>query len=772
MADEELTPQTYEGERSDAGERHGSGTAAFANGDTYAGGYALGQRCGAGVYTSAAGAYTGSYSENLRDGSGVMDYADGGRYEGSWSKGYRHGGGIYDFPNGDYYDGSWAAGAKHGVGVYFFAGSMSQFHGYWELGCFLGGTWTHQDGTVFVSAFAKAVDVGSLPSGRGIYYTSSGNAQSVVFAGSRWTKLGSPKTAARTSLPALLETLGLACPQPFAAMKALAPGMIVPPPRVIVCGAPASGKGEQCEKILQKYGLQHVSTGDVIRKAIAAGSELGKEAQACMLAGHSVPDEMLTPLVVEALSSESCEEFGWLLDGFPRTQAQAQALKDAGVAPSLMLVLDVSDVDLIDKSVNRRLDPVTGDMYDMLTNPPPEGEVTDRVITRKDDSKSVVQARLHSYHETVEGVAGVFPDVVRSVDAFRSADTVFEEVCMRMDGVDVPPRVVLLGAPASGKGAHADMIVKKYGVTHVSPAGVLRAAIQAAPPNEEYDAAKSAAAALQEEATACGAIVEEKAAALAEAEAAAAVQEPAEGEEPAEVPAEAAEALATAQAAMAETQAELERLQGELATATETEKSLQGPLLDAVEHMSAGESVPDDLLMPLMVAFLQSDEVRTTGWLLDGFPRSASQVDALAAAKCGPHVVLLLDCPDELVIERMEGRRLDPETGTIYHLVYSPPEDEEVEARLVQRKDDRREVVQASLDEFHASASTVTDGRFASRVRRVDSSRGEETIAADICARIEGRLVAPKVVVAGAPGSGKGAHCEWLINMLGVEHAF
>ena len=582
--------------------------------------------------------------------------------------------------------------------------------------------------------------------------------------------MGGPQTAARSSLPVLLETLGLACPQAFAAMKALAPGMIVPPPRVIVCGAPASGKGEQCEKILHKYGMQHISTGDVIRQAIKAGSELGREAQAFMLAGQSVPDEILTTLVVGSLNSEACQEFGWMLDGFPRTQAQAQALKDAGVAPSLMLVLDVSDEDLIAKSVNRRLDPETGEIYDMLHSPPPEGDVADRVITRKDDSESVVQARIHSYHEAVEGVAGVFTDVVRSMDAFRDADVVFEEVCMRMDGVDVPPRVVLLGAPASGKGALADMIVEKYGVTHVSPAGVLRAAIQAAPPNEEHDAAKSSAAALQEEATACGAIVEEKAAALAEAEAAAAVPGSAEGEEPAEVPAEAAEALATAQAAMAETQAELERLQGEHATATETLKGLRGPLLDAVEHMSAGETVPDDLLMPLMVAYLQSDEIRSTGWLLDGFPRTAAQVDALAAAKCGPHVVLLLDCPDELVIERIEGRRLDPETGTIYHMQYSPPEDEEVEARLVQRKDDRREVVQASLDKFHASASSVTGGAFSSRVRRVDSSRSEETIAADICSRIEGRVIAPKLVVAGAPGSGKGAHCEWLIKMLGVEH--
>ena len=107
--------------------------------------------------------------------------------------------------------------------------------------------------------------------------------------------------------------LGLECPKPFKAMKALAPGMIVPPPRVIVCGAPASGKGEQCEKILTKFGLTHVTTGSVIRQAIAAGTELGKEAQGYLLSGLQVPDELLTPLMVNALGQEDCEEHGWLI---------------------------------------------------------------------------------------------------------------------------------------------------------------------------------------------------------------------------------------------------------------------------------------------------------------------------------------------------------------------------------------------------------------------------------------------------------------------------
>eukprot|EP01043_Picozoa_sp_COSAG02_P014011 COSAG02_NODE_570_length_20203_cov_8.049990_1_plen_822_part_00 len=770
MGEEEPAVQSYEGERNDAGQRHGSGTATFANGDKYTGGYVDGLRCGEGVYDSAAGdKYTGGYAENLRHGAGVMAYADGSTYEGAWCRGYRHGEGIYDYANGDYYEGAWAGGAKHGLGVYFFAESRSQFHGYWDCGSFLGGTWTHQDGTVYVGAFEKAVDVSSLPS---TFYTPSGNSQSMVCAGSRWDLLGSPTSSERPALPVLLESLGLESPKPFAAMKKLAPGMIVPPPRVIVAGAPASGKGEQCEKLLDKYGLKHISTGSVIRDAILAGSDLGKEAQAYMLAGQSVPDELLTPLVKEALDSEDCEEHGWLLDGFPRTQVQAQSLKDAGIAPSVMLVLDVPDKVLINNCVHRRLDPHTGDIYDILTNPPPEGEVADRVVQRRDDNEEVVRARLHSYHETVESVAGVFLDVVRSVDANRSSDAVFAEVCARINGDHVPPRVMGLGAPASGKGKHCENILNKFGLAHVTPAGVIRAAIRAQPPNEEYDAAQATVAELTEQIAAQEATVQEHQNALDEATAAAVVEEPAEGEEPAEVPAEAAAALEAAQAACDGAHDALVSLQEQLATAQATAIELQGPLLTAMNHMALGETVPDELLMPLMIEHLRSEEIRASGWLLDGFPRTASQADALAAAECGPHVVLMLDCPDNLVLERLEGRRLDPETGTIYHMTYSPPEDEEVLARLVQRKDDRREVIQSSLDEFHTSANEVTgvDAVFNSRVRRVDCSRTDASIDADIVARLEGRAVAPKIIIAGAPGSGKGKQSEWLIAMLGVEH--
>ena len=116
-------------------------------------------------------------------------------------------------------------------------------------------------------------------------------------------------------------------------------------PRIIIAGAPASGKGAQCERIRAKYGIDIIGTGDLLRAAVANDSnELGRAAKSYMDKGETVPDELLVPLVVERLighGNEEAQSRGWLLDGFPRTAEQAEALKSAGVVPDLLLVIDV-----------------------------------------------------------------------------------------------------------------------------------------------------------------------------------------------------------------------------------------------------------------------------------------------------------------------------------------------------------------------------------------------------------------------------------------------
>jgi len=139
----------------------------------------------------------------------------------------------------------------------------------------------------------------------------------------------------------------------------------------IISGAPASGKGTQCEGIVEKYGLTHISTGDMLRAAVQAGTETGKQADGFMKAGQLVPDAVIIAMVKERLDMDDCKKNGWLLDGFPRTGAQAAALEEIGVEPDCVILLEVPDEELIKRVVGRRSDPETGKIYHMTFFPPP-----------------------------------------------------------------------------------------------------------------------------------------------------------------------------------------------------------------------------------------------------------------------------------------------------------------------------------------------------------------------------------------------------------------
>jgi adenylate kinase len=130
--------------------------------------------------------------------------------------------------------------------------------------------------------------------------------------------------------------------------------------RLIISGAPASGKGTQCEKIIEEFKVPHLSTGDMLRAAVKAGSPLGKEAKAYMDAGKLVPDSLVINLVKEKLATPECVNGGWLLDGFPRTGEQAKALQQANINPDKVVLLDVPDIALIERVTGRRTDPETG----------------------------------------------------------------------------------------------------------------------------------------------------------------------------------------------------------------------------------------------------------------------------------------------------------------------------------------------------------------------------------------------------------------------------
>ncbi|WZZ78765.1 hypothetical protein YC2023_099337 [Brassica napus] len=216
-------------------------------------------------------------------------------------------------------------------------------------------------------------------------------------------------------------------PQSFPTSTALVKCCVKEPLKVMISGAPASGKGTQCELIVQKFGLVHISTGDLLREEVSSGTEIGNKAKEFMNSGSLVPDEIVIAMVAGRLSREDAKKNGWLLDGFPRTFAQAQSLDKLNVKPDIFLLLDVPEEILIERCVGRRLDPVTGKIYHVKSYPPESDEVKARLVMRPDDTEEKVKARLQIYKQNSEAIISAYSDVMIKIDANRPKEMVFEE---------------------------------------------------------------------------------------------------------------------------------------------------------------------------------------------------------------------------------------------------------------------------------------------------------------------------------------------------------
>ncbi|XP_010542084.1 PREDICTED: adenylate kinase 5, chloroplastic [Tarenaya hassleriana] len=200
------------------------------------------------------------------------------------------------------------------------------------------------------------------------------------------------------------------------------------PLKVMISGAPASGKGTQCELIVQKFGLVHISTGDLLRAEVSSGTDIGNQAKGFMNSGRLVPDEIVIKMVTARLSREDARERGWLLDGFPRTFAQAQSLEKLNIRPDIFLLLDVPDETLIDRCVGRRLDPVTGKIYHVKSFPPESDEIKERLVTRPDDTEEKVKSRLQIYKQNCEATVSAYSRVMTKMDGNMPKEVVFKEI--------------------------------------------------------------------------------------------------------------------------------------------------------------------------------------------------------------------------------------------------------------------------------------------------------------------------------------------------------
>ena len=184
--------------------------------------------------------------------------------------------------------------------------------------------------------------------------------------------------------------------------------------RIILLGPPGAGKGTQAQFICQQFGIPQISTGDMLRAAVAAGTPLGQQAKAIMESGGLVSDDIIVGLVKERILESDCEN-GCLFDGFPRTIPQAQAMVEEKIAIDHVLEIAVEDDEIINRLSGRRVHPGSGRVYHVVFNPPKESGVDDEtgepLIQREDDREETVRNRLAVYHDQTQPLVNFYRDL-------------------------------------------------------------------------------------------------------------------------------------------------------------------------------------------------------------------------------------------------------------------------------------------------------------------------------------------------------------------------
>ncbi|HZV99377.1 MAG TPA: adenylate kinase [Methylophilaceae bacterium] len=183
--------------------------------------------------------------------------------------------------------------------------------------------------------------------------------------------------------------------------------------RIILLGAPGAGKGTQATYIKEKFNIPQISTGDMLRAAVKAGTQLGLEAKKFMDAGGLVPDEVIIGLVKERIKDADTQA-GFLFDGFPRTIPQAEAMKQAGVDIDYVVEIDVPDEEIVKRMSGRRVHLPSGRTYHVIFNPPKvagKDDVTgEDLVQREDDHEDTVKKRLEVYHNQTKQLVGYYSD--------------------------------------------------------------------------------------------------------------------------------------------------------------------------------------------------------------------------------------------------------------------------------------------------------------------------------------------------------------------------
>jgi adenylate kinase len=202
--------------------------------------------------------------------------------------------------------------------------------------------------------------------------------------------------------------------------------------RMILVGPPGAGKGTQAARLRDTYRISHISSGDMLRAAVKEGTALGASADKFMKAGKLVPDEVVIGMILERIAKPDCAN-GFMLDGFPRTAPQAEALdaamRKAGVELDAVVLIEVPDPLLEERAIGRRTDPETGTIYHLKYNPPPS-QIAGRLVHRPDDTIEAVTTRVQKYHSETAPIIPFYlaKGILKRVDGVGDPDTITQRI--------------------------------------------------------------------------------------------------------------------------------------------------------------------------------------------------------------------------------------------------------------------------------------------------------------------------------------------------------
>ncbi len=213
--------------------------------------------------------------------------------------------------------------------------------------------------------------------------------------------------------------------------------------RIILLGAPGVGKGTQAKFICKRFSIPQISTGDMLRESVRAGSSLGKKVKTVMEEGALVTDEIIIDLVKERIKKDDCEK-GYLFDGFPRTIPQAEALAQQNIRIDSVIEIKVEDAQIISRLAGRRVHLASGRVYHIVNNPPKQKNVDDLtgepLIQREDDKEDTIKQRLEVYRKQTEPLVNFYQEKqkegalsYRSVDGDKAFDNLSEEILIYLE---------------------------------------------------------------------------------------------------------------------------------------------------------------------------------------------------------------------------------------------------------------------------------------------------------------------------------------------------